>query len=79
MANENFQPKEAPIKGVILAAGQHTIRDKQLPMVLQVLDNKCIIDYVIDRALEIVTPDNLTIVVPETQSQVQNHVQNAAP
>lgn len=67
------------IKGVILAAGQHTIDSENVPIVLQVLDNICVIDYVVDRALEIVIPENLMVVVPDEESRVRTHLYQRTP
>ncbi|TFG68021.1 MAG: hypothetical protein E4H27_08360, partial [Anaerolineales bacterium] len=67
------------IKGLILAAGRHTIAEDGVPFVLQSLDNKRVIDYVVDRALEIVTPEDLMIVVPDAESRVRTHLTQTTP
>ena len=79
MSENNAKPTARKLKGVILAAGQHKIEDDEVPIVLQMLDNVCIIDYVIDRALEIVNPEDLAVVVPDITSSVRDHLANRSP
>ena len=79
MSENNAKPTARKLKGVILAAGQHKIEDDEVPIVLQMLDNVCIIDYVIDRALEIVNPEDLAVVVPDITSSVRDHLTNHSP
>ena len=67
------------LRGIILAAGQHTISDGQTPIVLHKLDNQCIIDYVVARALDIITPENLTVVVSGEDNRVREHLQSISP
>ena len=66
-------------KGIILAAGRHTIADDSVPIVLQALDKKRVIDYVVDRALEIVAPEDLIVVVPDAESRVRTHLTQSTP
>ncbi len=74
----NILPKPR-IKGLILAAGRHTIADDGVPFVLQALDNKRVIDNVVDRALEIVAPEDLMVVVPDAESRVRTHLTQTTP
>ena len=67
------------LRGIILAAGQHTIGDGQTPIVLHKLDNQCIIDYVVARALDIIAPENLTVVVSGEDNRVREHLQSISP
>jgi len=63
-----------PLKAVILAAGQETITEGGVPILLQPLGDLCVIDYVVQNALLVVKPEDLTLIVPEKESQVENHL-----
>lgn len=52
-----------PVKAVILAAGANSITDDGLPVVLQQLGGKQIIDYVVANAAQIVAPADTYIVI----------------
>ncbi|HOU11520.1 MAG TPA: NTP transferase domain-containing protein [Anaerolineae bacterium] len=60
-----------PLKAVILAAGQQSITDDSVPIVLQTLGDRKIVDYVIRNALRLVTPEDLYIVVSQPQDEAQ--------
>ena len=63
-----------PLKAVILAAGQETITEDGVPILLQPLGDLCVIDHVVQNALQVVKPEDLTLIVPEKESQVENHL-----
>jgi len=56
---------EVPLKAVILAAGQETVPERAVPIVLEALGDRKIIDYVVRNALQVVKPTDLYIVVAE--------------
>lgn len=59
----------APLKAVILAAGQESIEEDGRPIVLHELGEHRIADYVVQHALQIVPPEDLYIVVSEAQAE----------
>lgn len=63
-----------PLKAVILAAGQETVTEDEVPILLQPLGDLCVIDYVVQNALQVVAPEDLTIIVPSRDSQVERHL-----
>ena len=63
-----------PLKAVILAAGRETITEDGVPILLQPLGDLCVIDYVVQNALQVVKPEDLTLIVPEKDSQVERHL-----
>ncbi|MCD6285374.1 MAG: NTP transferase domain-containing protein [Anaerolineae bacterium] len=63
-----------PLKAVILAAGQETITEDGVPILLQPLGDLCVIDYVVQNALQVVRPEDLILIVPEKESQVEKHL-----
>jgi alpha-D-glucose phosphate-specific phosphoglucomutase len=77
-----------PLKAVILAAGQETVgatsnksedgstdrETAEVPILLQPLGDLCVIDYVVQNALEVVEPEDLYIIVPEPDSRVERHL-----
>ena len=63
-----------PLKAVILAAGQETITDDGVPILLQPLGDLCVIDHVVQNALHVVKPEDLTLIVPGKEGQVENHL-----
>jgi len=60
-----------PLKAVILAAGQQSITDDGVPIVLQTLGDRKIADYVIRNALRLVAPEDLYIIVSQPQDEAQ--------
>jgi len=62
------------LKAVILAAGKEAITADAEPMVLQTLGDHKIIDYVVQNALQVVSPDDLYIVVGYQREKVQAHL-----
>lgn len=63
-----------PLKAVILAAGQETITEDGVPILLQPLGDLCVIDHVVQNALQVVKPEDLTLIVPGKGSQVERHL-----
>ena len=62
---------DRPLKAVILAAGQQSITEDRVPIVLQTLGDRKIADYVIQNALHLVAPEDLYIVVSRPQDDAQ--------
>ena len=62
------------LKAVILAAGSKSITDDGLPVFLQDLGDKKIIDYVVANALQVVSPEALFIVTGYRKEAVQAHL-----
>ncbi len=58
-----------PLKAVILAAGRQSITDDGVPIVLQKLGEHKIADYVIRHALQLVSPEDLYIVVGSLEDE----------
>lgn len=72
MTKENEMQR--PLKAVILAAGQETVTADGVPILLQPLGDACVIDYVVRNALQVVAPEDLFIIVPSDDSQVEEHL-----
>ena len=64
-----------PVKAVILAAGQAQLKDTKLPLVLQPLAGKAIIDYVIENALRFCEPKDIHVVVGFQREAVVEHIE----
>jgi phosphomannomutase/choline kinase len=68
------------LKAIILAAGKETAdrfgraTADAKPMVLQTLGDRRIIDYVVQNGLQLVSPDDIYIVVGYKQEEVQAHL-----
>ncbi len=62
------------LKAVILAAGQEAFAGGAQPMVLQTLGDRKVLDYVVQNALQIVSPDNLYIVIGREQAEIPAHL-----
>ncbi len=62
------------LKAVILAAGKEAITADAKPIVLQPLGDRRIIDYLVENALQLVSPDDLYIVVGYRREEVQVHL-----
>jgi phosphomannomutase/CTP:molybdopterin cytidylyltransferase MocA len=62
------------LKAVILAAGKEAITADAKPIVLQPLGDRKIIDYLVENALQLVSPDDLYIVVGYRREEVQVHL-----
>ena len=67
-------PRE--LKAVILAAGQESVTADGVPILLQPLGDRTVIDYVIQNALKVVAPEDLYVVVPKAGSAVEAHLSN---
>ena len=68
MTKVNISGAGAPLKAVILAAGQESIEEDGRPIVLHELGERRIADYVVQHALKIVPPEDLYIVVGGLQA-----------
>ena len=62
---------EALLKAVILAAGKEAIAAGARPMVLQTLGDHRILDYVVQNALQLVSPHDLYVIVGHGQDEVR--------
>jgi len=67
----NTEPK---LKAVILAAGKEALAADAETMVLQTLGDHKIIDYVVQNALQLVSPDDLYVVVGYQREKVEAHL-----
>ncbi len=65
---------EAELKAVILAAGKETITGNAQPLVLENLGDRHILDYVIENARQVVSPENLYIVVGYREEELRAHL-----
>lgn len=70
----NDPTRNPKLKAVILAAGKEAISADAEPMVLQTLGDRSIIDYVVQNGLQLVSPDDLYIVVGYQREKVQAHL-----
>ncbi|MCD6288969.1 MAG: NTP transferase domain-containing protein [Anaerolineae bacterium] len=64
------------MKAIILAAGRDPDEHGTYPWVLQPLGDKRILDYVVDLALRVVSPDDLIVVVGARGDEVREHLGN---
>ncbi len=64
----------AELKAVILAAGKETIAGNAQPLVLENLSDRHILDYVIQNARQVVSPENLYIVVGYREEELRAHL-----
>lgn len=62
------------LKATVLAAGNKFITDDQLPVLLQDLAGKKVIDYVIENAVQFVKPADIRIVVGYHQNSIRDHL-----
>lgn len=62
------------LKVVILTAGKEAVAPEAQPIVLQTLGDRKVLDYVIQNALQVASPDDLYIVVSCEQGAVQAHL-----
>ncbi|MDY6875816.1 MAG: NTP transferase domain-containing protein [Chloroflexota bacterium] len=69
--SETRNPK---LKAVILAAGKEAITADARPIVLHPLGDRKVLDYVIQNGLQIVSPNDLYIIVGHWQEEVQTHL-----
>jgi phosphomannomutase/CTP:molybdopterin cytidylyltransferase MocA len=71
----DHEPQPNPeLKAVILAAGKETITGDAQPLVLETLGDRHILDYVIENALQVVSPESLYIVVGYRQEELRAHL-----
>jgi len=63
-----------PIKGVVLAAGNRSITEDGLPLLLQELGGKKIIDYVMANAALVAAPADTYVVVGYRQEAIREHL-----
>lgn len=70
----NNLPTPRPLKAVILAAGAKSITEDGLPVLLQDLGGKKIIDYVTDNAAQVVAPADTYVVVGYRREAIQAHL-----
>lgn len=63
-----------PLKAVILAAGSKSITDDGLPVLLQDLVGKKIIDYVMANVAEVARPEDTYLIVGYHQEAIREHL-----
>jgi alpha-D-glucose phosphate-specific phosphoglucomutase len=63
-----------PLKSVILAAGSKSIAEDGLPVLLQELAGKKVIDYVVENAGQVVAPYDTYVVVGYRREDIQEHL-----
>ena len=64
------------LKAVILAAGQESVTGDGVPILLQPLGDRKVIDYVVQNALKVVAVEDLYVIVPSEGSAVEVHLDN---
>ena len=62
------------LKAVILAAGKESDSTDVRSILLQNLGSRKVIDYVIQNALQLVSPENLYIVVGHSSDEMRAHL-----
>ena len=70
----NTQPTPHPLKAVILAAGAKSITDDGLPVLLQDLGGRKIIDYVTANVAQVVAPADTYVVVGYRGEAIRAHL-----
>ncbi len=73
MSDQAFTTNPA-LKIVILAAGKESLVPDEKPILLQNLGDRKVIDYVIQNALQIVSPQDLYIVVGYQHEEMREHL-----
>lgn len=63
-----------PLKAVILAAGSRSITEDGMPVLLQELGGKKIIDYVIENAAQVASPGDTYVIVGYQQESITKHL-----
>ncbi len=66
------------LKAVILAAGEETIAEDGVPLLLQPLGDVKVIDHVVSNALQVVAPEDLFVVTPRPDSEIEAHLDTPA-
>src|SRR5512135_601728 len=62
------------LKTVVLAAGSKSISENGLPVLLEELGGKKIIDYVMEIVTQVALPDDVYVVIGYHQQRVQDHL-----
>ena len=73
VANRTFA-RNPELKAVVLAAGKGVIASGVPPIVLQNLGGRKIVDCVVENARQVVSPDDLYIVVGDQQAEIRTHL-----
>jgi phosphomannomutase/choline kinase len=63
-----------PLIAVVLAAGTKSVSDDGLPVLLQELGSRRIIDYVMANACQVVSPSDIFVVVGYRQEDIRKHL-----
>jgi alpha-D-glucose phosphate-specific phosphoglucomutase len=66
--------EKEPVRAVVLAAGTATLPETDQPLLLVPLGGKALVDYVIENALHVVSPQELFVVVGAHREQIQEHL-----
>ena len=73
MSNE-LNVNKMPLKAVILAAGKDATTSEGQSLVLKRLGDHSILEYVVQNALQLATPDDIYVVVGYRQQEVRDHL-----
>jgi alpha-D-glucose phosphate-specific phosphoglucomutase len=74
MVTRRLQPDSRSLKAVILAAGARSFTEDQVPVLLQNLGGKKIIDYVTANAAQVVAPADTYVVVGYGRAELAAHL-----
>jgi bifunctional UDP-N-acetylglucosamine pyrophosphorylase / glucosamine-1-phosphate N-acetyltransferase len=87
MPGTGYLEEERPLKAVILAAGEESVigapgaegeEGAGMSLLLQPLGDRRVIDYVVRNALQVVRPEDLYVIVPREESEIEAHLDNPA-
>src|SRR5208283_4985483 len=73
MSND-LRDKEIPLKAAILAAGQDATTAGGQSLVLKKLGDQAVVEYVVQNALQVVSPGDIYLVVGYRQQEVRDHL-----
>ncbi|NSW52870.1 MAG: NTP transferase domain-containing protein [Anaerolineae bacterium] len=68
---------KTPIKAVILAAGDKSIRSDGTPLLLEDLGGKTVLAHVAAHVCQLLPPEDIAVIVGYRQEQVRNHLGSA--
>ena len=83
MPGTGYKEEERPLKAVILAAGEESVigapgageeKGAGVSLLLQPLGDLRVIDYVVRNALQVVRPEDLYVIVPREESEIEAHL-----
>src|SRR5215472_4879494 len=74
MKSTAITPGPAGLRAVILAGGKDAITADGRPLILQPLENRSILEWVTQNALQLVAAGEIYVVVGYRQEEVRNHL-----